>query len=87
MSNSSGDELMRQVALERRTPEGAYMDVAWIEVKYARVGKRLHIEDKPGEIWTVVEVYGQRRREWVEGARAARKHFRETGEVPDLEDA
>lgn len=76
---------MRQVALERRTPQGAYMDVAWIEVKYARVGKRLRIEGKDNEIWTVVEVYGTRRREWVDGARAARRHFSEVAEVPTPE--
>lgn len=77
------DELLRQVALERRTPQGAYMDVAWIENEYARIGKRLRLDERPGEIWTVVEIYGARRREWVEGARAARRHFAAVADVPN----
>lgn len=68
---------MRQVALERRSAQGRYQDVAWIDADMARVGKRVRVEGTD-EVWEIVEVYGTRRREFVEGSRAARKHFKET---------
>lgn len=68
--------LLRQVALQRSSPGGVYLDVAWVDDELGRVGKRLRVE-ATGEIWTVVEVYGTRRREFVEATRPAQKHMRE----------
>lgn len=69
-------DTLRQVALERRSPNGVYSDVAWIDPSLARRGKRVRREDT-GEIWTVVEVYGERRREIIDANRPARKHMTE----------
>lgn len=68
-------EILRQVCLERRSDRGVHTDVAWIEVEFARVGKRVQTED--GSIWTVVELFGTRRRELVDANRGARKHMQE----------
>jgi hypothetical protein len=69
-------ERLRQVALERRTDKGVQVDVAWIDADLARRGKRVRILDSD-QIWTIVDVYGERRREFVESNRAAQKHFEE----------
>lgn len=76
-------DVLRQVALERRTERGVQADVAWIDPTLARRGKRVRIEET-GEIWTVVEVFGERRREYVDANRPARKHMTEvTGDQGD----
>ena len=72
-------EVLRQVALERASNRGRYIDVAWVEVEYAQVGKKLRLEDT-GDVWIVVDVFGTRRREFVDGSRAARRHFKETSD-------
>ncbi len=54
---------LRQVMLVRPSETGEYRDVAWIDNRLARVGKRVATED--GVVWTVRALYNAKERDDV----------------------
>ncbi len=75
----SNKQIYRQVKLQRNDGIGsAWIDIAWIPAKLAKVGKTLTIDTKPdGERdgWVVLEIWGSREESEVKSQTEAQREF------------
>jgi hypothetical protein len=61
------DPWMRQCKFETVEPP-IKIDVAWIDEKFAKVGKKVYFKDEgadPTEIWIITEVWSRKRESYV----------------------